>query len=229
MSQLKYPLQIARKHPLFKSLDVEQFDILSDSARLHELRKGETLFLQDCSVDRFFLIIQGGVKLYRVTNDGRETVLNVLGEMECVGEAEIFLDTSGFPFNAAAVDSTRLISFSSHVYKALLQTSNACCLGVIAAMAARLQERSCEIEALSKQTASHRVISFLLSQIEETEHKSEKVEIKLPITKRLIAARLSMQPETFSRIIAGFRQKGLLEVDGNRLSINCLNDLRQMV
>lgn len=227
--RLKFLLPTARQHSLFRAFDNEQFLSLSGSARVHEMKAGDTLYLQEAEIDRFYLIIQGVVKLYRVSCDGREIVLNVFTDKECVGESEIFTDKHTHSTNAAIVENTTLLSFSSQAYKLLLQQSSACCYGVLVEIAARLQEKQNEIEALSQQSATDRVIRFLLSQVKDTDNKKDSVVIKLPLAKRLIAARLSMQPETFSRVITDFKRKGLMDVKGSQLNINCLADLRQMV
>lgn len=224
-----YYLPRVRKHTFFRSFSAEQFDLLTGNIRFHQLKAGSTLYIQDEEVDRFYLLLQGVVKIFRVANDGRETLLELYHDMQCIAASDLFSDTRKYSANAGIVEDAILISFSSCVYKELLLNSSNSCFSVLTEMACSHQHQLNEIDSLSNQSASDRVIHFLLSQIKDTEVKQDAVEIRIPIAKRLIAARLFMQPETFSRILAGFRRQGVLDVQGSRFCINSLTDLRQMV
>ncbi len=226
--QLDQALDVARSHPLFRSLDDDQFCQLYRSARLHELDPGESLFLQDATADRFFLVLSGAVKLYRLTSDGREIVMNLLRELDTVGEAVMFFDKPYYPVNATVEDRAQVLSVSNRAYKDLLRASPDTCFKVMGAMACRLQKRLAEIETLTQQNATQRVVRFLLGLVEESDQKQETVQVTLPVAKRLVAARLAMQPETFSRVIRGFRQRGLIEVSGPILRISSTSALREM-
>lgn len=228
-TDLDQGLTLARQHPLFESLSNNQFKRLVSGAHLHALDAGQPLFMQNETAERFYLIITGTVRLFRLHTDGREIIINVLKSNEIVGEAAMFFDKPCYPVNANAEQKAQLLSFSNRVYKELLETSSSTCFKVMGALACRLQSSLSEIETLTHQTATQRVVRFILGLIEEHNRDKEQVEITLPIAKRLIAARLAMQPETFSRIIHDFRAQGLLEINGPTLLIARTSVLRALV
>lgn len=224
---LKAALEQAHQHPLFHSLDAAQFASLGRTAKLHTLTSGESLFLQGSAATRFFLVLRGAIRLYRLTDDGRELVMNVLHEQDTVGEAVMFFDKPFYPVNATAEEKSQVLSVSNTTYKELLRASSDTCFKVMGAMACRLQQRLGEIETLTQQNASQRVARFLLDLAQEQAPEQLSPVVVLPVAKRLVAARLAMQPETFSRVIRDLRQKGVLDVHGASLTIHSLPQLRQ--
>ena len=78
-------------------------------------------------------------------------------------------------------------------------------------------QRLGEIETLTLQNATQRFALYLIQQLENRAVDSAEIDLQLP--KRLIAARLSMQPETLSRTMARLRQAGLIESRGRHIHI----------
>ncbi len=224
---LEKALPVAREHLMFSALDDEQFARLSARSRLITLQPGEQLFMQGDEAERFYFVYSGCVKLFRLSFCGQEKIVEVINRRETMAEAIMFMERTSYPVNAEAVESSQLIAFSNAIYKQLLTESSHCCFKVMAAMACRLHTRMSEIETLTMQNARHRVGQFLLGLANGMEEG--QVAVRLPVTKRLIAARLAMQPETLSRIMHDFKQRGLLEINGRQLLINDVNGLREMI
>lgn len=223
-AQLRASQQV-RGHTLLSALDDRQFGELMASAKLVHLQARETLFLQGDEAERVFIVLDGSIKFFRLSANGREIVINVLSENDPVAEAAMFMSEKHYPANASAIENCRLLAFNGQVYQHLLRQSTASCFGVMASMATRLQRSMAEIETLTQQDASHRVARFILSLVDDSERGA--VVVKLPVAKQLIAARLAMQPETFSRVIKALKQKGLLQVNGGMLTIPSVTGLRR--
>lgn len=224
--RLRKALQQIRKHPLLLSLSDSQFKELSGSARFVELQSEEILFIQNADAQRFFIILNGNIKLFRLTSEGREIVMNVLGPNSAVGEAAMFMESHHYPVNASAIEGGQMLSLSSETYQRLLMKSSESCFGVLSAIAGRLESSLVEIETLTLKSASHRVIRFLLSLVEGS---TDQEDIKLPVAKQLIAARLAMQPETFSRVMNDLKKRDLLSVRGCHLTILSVSKLKELI
>ena len=80
----------------------------------------------------------------------------------------------------------------------------------------RLHKRLNEIETLTLQNATYRVIRYFLTN--KTESNGETV-VQLPASKRLVAAHLAIQPETFSRILGKLRDEGYIEVHARSIKL----------
>jgi CRP-like cAMP-binding protein len=84
-----------------------------------------------------------------------------------------------------------------------------------------------QIESLTLQNATYRLVAYLLEEIPRDVRTSPEVQLTTP--KGVIASRLAIQPETLSRILAKLRQGGLIEVHGNHITIRNVQALREIV
>lgn len=207
---------LARNNLLFKSLDQERFDWLLGKARQESRIKGDALFSQGEVADRFYLVMSGRIKLYHLSQDGQEKVVEVISAGNTFAEAVMFMEQGRYPVYAEVLENSQLLVFRSKDYRSLLQDSSEMCFKLMSTMARRLHLRMSEIETLTIQNARHRVIRYLLTQLELV--KPANI-IELSMTKRLIASRLAMQPETFSRVIHDLKDQGILTIQGRNLEI----------
>ena len=76
--------------PLFSGLDEAQQASLQQKMGQTTLRRGETLFEEGDLGDRLYIVTEGKVKLGHTSNDGRESLLAVLGPGEILGELTLF-------------------------------------------------------------------------------------------------------------------------------------------
>lgn len=211
----EYGYKLARKNVLFQMLEEDVFNWLLENARQLTLNKGDSLFSQGEKADRFYLVTSGRIKLFHLSVDGQEKVVEVISEGDTFAEAVMFMEKGKYPVHAEALGPAQLIVFNNRDYKAILQDSSDSCFRLMANMARRLHLRLSEIETLTVQNARHRVVRFLLGQLEQTKGTL----IELPMAKRLVASRLAMQPETFSRVIHDLKEQGILDVQGRNLHV----------
>ncbi|MBD9413377.1 Crp/Fnr family transcriptional regulator [Pseudomonas sp. PDM16] len=189
--------QILRSHHLFEPMSDEQLDELLADSQLLNLDKGDILFLQGEPAHSFFFVISGAVKVYRLTPDGQEKVFEVIGERQTFAEAMMLMDTPNYVASAQALGPVQLYRFSNTTYMRLLQSNSRLTFALLGKLCIRLHQRINEIETLSLKNATHRVVRYLLTQLA----RSDSDELELPMARQLIAGHLSIQPETFSRII----------------------------
>jgi CRP-like cAMP-binding protein len=95
----------------------------------------------------------------------------------------------------------------------MLSQSSETCLRLLGEMSQRIRGLVQEIDNLSVQNGRNRLSSYLLQQAGDENH------IRLPIPKAILASRLSIQPETFSRIIKQLKSVSVIAVDGSEIEI----------
>ena len=138
----------------------------------------------------------------------------------------MFMQKSIFPVCAETLEPVHLVSFPNRLMLQLLQENPQSCLHLLGHMSVRLHQRLGELETLTLQNATQRFALFLIQRLDDRSVESADIDLELP--KRLIAARLSMQPETLSRIMARLRTAGLIEIHGRTIRIpsvyNLLNE-----
>ena len=209
--------QILRSHHLFEPLSEEQMDELMSTSQLLNVDKGAPLFRQGEPATAFYFVISGSVKIYRLTPDGQEKVFDVIGERQAFAEAMMLMDTPNYVACAEAIGPTQLYKLSCHTYMQLLLNNNRLAFALIGRLSVRLHQRLNEIETLSLKNATHRVVRYLLTQM--TQLQTTVSSFELPMAKQLIAGHLSIQPETFSRIIRRLTDEHIISQDGRLISV----------
>lgn len=219
--------EIARLHalPLFAGLSVDSLrDLLGDCAvRMHGKRK--TLFLQGDPATHFFVVLSGWVKLFRLRPDGAEVVVEIFGPGESFAEGAMHMP-EGYPVSAEMVEEGRLLAVPTAAFGQRVRQDPNLAISMLASMAVRLKELVNRIEKKETQTAAQRVADFLLkfggpAQMDagtDAGTDAAHVVVLLPYDKQLIANRLGMKPETFSRALSTLRDEGV-HVEGPRAEI----------
>lgn len=207
--------QILRSHHLFEPLSDEQMDDLMKASQLLNLDKGDNLFHQGEPAHAFYFVISGAVKIYRLTPDGQEKVFEVIGNRQTFAEAMMLMDTPNYVASAQTVCPSQVYRFSNTAYMRLLEANQRLAFALLGKLSVRLHQRLNEIETLSLKNATHRVVRYLMTQL--ARHSGDTFE--LPMAKQLIAGHLSIQPETFSRIIRRLIDEGVIDQDGRQITI----------
>ena len=209
--------QILRSHHLFEPLNEEQMDELMSTAQLLSIDKGEPLFRQGEAANAFYFVIAGAVKIYRLTPDGQEKVFEVIGNRQTFAEAMMLMDTPNYVASAEALCPTQLYRIANTTYMRLLQSNSRLTFALLGKLCVRLHQRVNEIETLSLKNATHRVVRYLITQLARLQDGGNSFE--LPMAKQLIAGHLSIQPETFSRIIRRLIDEEVITQEGRLIAV----------
>ena len=116
MANKSFSCDDLRSHHLLAGLNSEQLDAINKTLRLVTLADGEHLFEQGQHADRFYQVINGQVKLYRVSMEGSERVIEVIQPGQTFAEAVIFMEERNYPLNAEAIGNTELMAFDSNTF-----------------------------------------------------------------------------------------------------------------
>lgn len=208
---------------LFARLSDRQLDRVSKHAVRIHLREGGMLFQQNDPADRFYLLLSGQVKLYRLGPAGNEKVIEIITPVGTFAEALMFLERPSYPVGAQALQASEIISIDSQDFARMLRESVDTCFMLMGDMSQRLRGLIREIDDLSLSSATCRVAAYLASK-----STPEGGSFNLDVPKQTLASRLSVQPETFSRIIRSLKEQGVISIDGSRVGISDQRRLQQM-
>lgn len=212
---------------LFASLSDEQLNMMLESGHPFELEQKQLLFEAGQPAEHFYLLRSGQIKLYFLSPSGDEKVIEIIRPGETFAEAITFMEKQAYPVSAEAILSSSLYCFRMKTFRKLLEDSPGTCMRLMADMSRRLRLRVNEINNLTLHNATYRLVIFLLEQIPEG--AVEMAEIHLGTPKSIIASRLSIQPETFSRILSKLAQRGLIKVHVNDITLLDVNGLRSLL
>ncbi|AZC51205.1 Crp/Fnr family transcriptional regulator [Pseudomonas chlororaphis] len=203
-----------RRHHLFSQLPEPVFEEVCAQAMLRRLASHGTLMHQGDPAKRFFLLVSGQVKLYRISGEGQENLVEIIQPGQTFAEALLFSQARFYPVNASALKDSVLISIDGNHYRHALEDQPQVCLAILASMSVHLHQRLKDIDTLTLGSASRRVVSFLLQ-----ERDPRSGEVVLQVSKRLVASKLGIQPETFSRILHRLVDSGLIAMERRTILI----------
>ena len=225
MDPLQQQLAMAaiRRHFLFSNLSDHELETLLGAVKLYELETEQTLFDQEQQADRFFLLADGLIKLYRTAPDGNEKVVEIISPGQTIAEAVMFMRRHAFPVGAQALKPSRVYGIDGATYTEILQHNMDACMRILGDLSMRLHARLNDVVNLTQQNATYRVVHFLASQLPAG--ASDGCTLYLNSPKHVIASRLSVKPETLSRIMSTLTQKGVISVKGREITVNRVKDL----
>ena len=130
----------------------------------------------------------------------------------------IYADPPRYACYAEALKSSEVLMIPIHAYQDLLESNLQYARAALRHYAKRAVSRFHDLEIMTVQSARDRLIRYLIDLLPNG--PEEGGEVELPLPKCLVASRLAMQPETFSRILADLKSNGLVRVNRSRLFIS---------
>lgn len=207
-------IDVLRTAPLLSGLSDAQRRRVAARAMPLTLQEGQWLFSQGDPAERFFAVQKGQVRLFRLSPEGAEKVIEIVAPGQTFAEALMFLNAPRYPVCAAALSGAEVMAIDAKDFAAMLRESVDTCFVVLGALSQRLRALIGEIDNLTLHTAKSRVARYLLSHCPENRRA-----FTLAVPKGVLASRLSIKPETLSRVIKQLTQDGIIEVHGSHITI----------
>ncbi|KAB2962647.1 Crp/Fnr family transcriptional regulator [Zoogloea sp.] len=206
--------------PLFSALSPEDLAHMAAATREKRLQKGDRLFQRGDQPKGFFLVVWGQVKLAFTSAQGNEKVVEILGPLQSFGEAVMFLDQP-YPVLGEALADTLVLHIGAGAVFGQIEQDPRFARKLLAGMSIRLHTMVRDVESYALRSSTQRVIGYLL-QLAESAPCAPKGEhaVELPTSKQVIASRLSLTPETLSRIFHELSDAGLISVQGKHIVIH---------
>ena len=209
--------------PLFSGLDTGEVARIARGTREIHVNKGDILFHKGDSPTGFYLVVYGQVKLAISSSQGSEKVVDILSQGQTFGEAVMFMERPYMVYAQALKDSQLLLIAKNAILDELEKDPK---LGrkMIASLSMRLHHLITDVEAYSLHSGRQRIIGYLLRETTDTDDAA--LTITLPTSKGVIASRLNLTQEHFSRILHELTEAGLIVVEGRRITIPDVPKLR---
>jgi CRP/FNR family transcriptional regulator, dissimilatory nitrate respiration regulator len=207
---------------MFSELQPTQIEQLASGTRELDVFRGGTLFNRGDRAHGFYLLLEGQIKLGVISPQGDEKVIGLIQPGESFGEAVLFLERT-FPIYAQATLDSKVLLITRDAIFDILDNDVTVVRRMLAGISARNRQLVNDIESISLQNSTQRLIGYLL-QISTDSPNPERVQ--LPANKLTIASMLNITPETLSRVMLRLQQAGLIEVNGKEIVITNVLGLR---
>ena|SRR5687767_685683 len=208
-----------KRTKLFEELDEDTLRAVAERAFERRFQKDDVLFVTGEEARGMYVIVEGVVRAYRVSLDGREQVIHVERAGATIAEVPIF-DDGTYPSTAAAEEETITLFLDKHDVRRLCLQHPEITLTALKVLAGRLRRCAELVEALSLREVGQRLARFLLAEARRSGTTTELgIILNLTQTNQQIAARVGSVREVISRAFTRLQHEGLIAFEGRRLII----------
>jgi CRP/FNR family transcriptional regulator, dissimilatory nitrate respiration regulator len=211
--------------PLFEELASEELDRIAVGTTELHVPRGEIVFNRGEPCVGFHLVVYGQVKLAFLSQQGSEKVVEIVAPGYSFGEALMFM-AKPYIVMAQTLSDSLLLHVSKDVVFNEIERDPAFARKMLAGLSRRLHGLMTDVEAYSMQSGTERVIGYLLRHDEDAAQSNAPCVLTLPTSKAIVASRLNVTPEHFSRILHDLSEHGLIVVDGREIRIPDMTRLR---
>ncbi|MBN1211901.1 MAG: Crp/Fnr family transcriptional regulator [candidate division Zixibacteria bacterium] len=208
---------------LCRDLDPDELAALNAIASFRRVKKGEMIFFEGDQAAGFFVLLEGRVRIYKASPDGKEYTLHIINPGQMFAEAVIF-EGETFPANGAALQDSSVAFFPRDKFIALITGSPQISLKMLSALSEFVRQFNRQVEELSLKEVSARLASYFIKKTAGTGNNV----FLLDISKAELARSLGTVSETLSRNLRKMKELGVVRVDGQTITVLDPDRLRKI-
>ena len=180
---------------------------------------GNYIFLEDSEGEQCFFVLEGSVKVTRLSKDGREVILAMLNEGDFFGEMSL-LDGESRSANVIALEKTKVLTLDRNDFIAVVNDYPQIAVQLLKELARRLRKSDRQIASLSLSDAEKRIALCIIRFADEQGViQNGKVSIPKTPIQQDIANMAGTSRETVSRALGLLEKEDLIERNGRELII----------
>lgn len=218
----EHQIKIARSSLLLSNCPDDVALRLLKRAVVRQYSRGQLLFDHGDPAHSVFIVLDGWVKLFRITQSGSEAVVGVFTRGHSFGEAVALRDDT-YPVAAEAATGCEVVQIPSAEILHMMRSHPEVCIAILSSTFVHLHALVAQVEQLKAHTGAQRVAQFLLSLISSDK---DSCTVTLPFDKILIAGRIGMKPESLSRAFSRLKEHGVT-INQNHAEIADVERLRE--
>lgn len=201
-----------QKSELFSGLSSMHREEIKETGTEMTLNKGKTLFWEGEPGQSFFILLEGSIKLFRASEDGREVIVRILTGGEIFGEVVLYVN-EGYPVSSIALETSSLYSISTSAFHKLMEKESFR-NEFISVIMRKQRYLSNRIHYLSAYDVEERFFKFLL------ENYGKQQIYSINLSKKDLASAIGTIPETFSRLIRRLKKRGIIRWEKKELELD---------
>lgn len=202
--------------PFFALMDKAERNIILKAAIIKDYEKRHSLFREGDSVHKFMIIVSGWVKLYNITADGEEIVIDMLARGDVIGYVRIFAGTNS-PFSAKIIEKAQVVEIPFSLIEQRVRANPVLAGQIMTFMTDKINRLWVANSHLSTMKAEQRLSCLLLRL--SSRMTGTGGTFSLPYHKSIIASQLGVELSTLSRVFSKLGAKGVT-YKGSEVRIN---------
>ena len=191
-------------------------DLLAQKkAYFFEVKKDESIFLEDESASFYFQVMSGTVKMSSYSENGQEFIQGIFKAGQSFGEPAIFGDFS-YPNNAIATEKSEIARLPKDIFLELLKENFDIQWKFNSLLSNRLRYKSILLKEISSYCPDH-VIMTLLSYLRDNSSEKDKAQYYVPFTRQQLADMTGLRVETVIRTVKKLQKGGKLDIKQHKI------------
>lgn len=216
-----------RNCQLFVGLPAADISAIAAFTVSKNLGKGDYLFREGARSEGFYIVQKGAINVHRVSAAGKEQTIHLFRPIESFAEASLATDT-GYPANARATEPAMVLLVPKSEFVELLRHRPELALRMLGSMSQHLRVLVGLLDDLTLKDMETRLANWLLKRCPRPLPSGPAI-VQLDRTKRVLAAEMGTTSETLSRTLAKFRDRTLLRVKGNTITLTKPRELQKLL
>ena len=212
-------IELLQSVSIFWDLNENDLGHIADKMVAKHFENGNYIFLEDSEGEQCFFVLEGSVKVTRLSKDGREVILAMLNKGDFFGEMSL-LDGESRSANVIALEKTKVLTLDRNDFIAVVNDYPQIAVQLLKELARRLRKSDRQIASLSLSDAEKRIALCIIRFADEQGViKNGKVSIPKTPIQQDIANMAGTSRETVSRALGLLEKEDLIERNGRELII----------
>ncbi|WP_188207559.1 Crp/Fnr family transcriptional regulator [Alkalibacillus aidingensis] len=220
-------IEFFKQFPIFKDLSYEELLEVGKISHQRSLSRGKRIFNEGEERTAVYFVVSGLIKIYKVSEDGQEQVINLLKSNEMFPHVGFFDDTP-YPATALTLTDAELIVVPIEGFELLLLQKPQISIKVMRVIGKKLLALQERIQHMSTQTVSQRTVSTLIRLSEELgeEREDSSVYVNIPITNTDLANMIGVTRESVNRTFNRLKKEDIMSYNRRKIIIHDLEKLQ---
>ncbi len=216
MSKISANAEDLKLAQLFSDLTEEELSFISGRISLRAFQKDEIILFEEDANEYMYSVLEGEVKVFYMTEEGKESIVAFHGPGESFGEVSL-IDQQTIPATVAAREKAVVLIIGRKDFFDIIQSQPKVMNRLLLLLAGRLRHSWNQVRMLHFKDASFRIMTSLKDLCAERgEPFPEGVLLKLKLTHQNIADMTGLTRETVTRVIDKLKKSDLITMDENR-------------
>ncbi|MDQ0352121.1 CRP/FNR family transcriptional regulator [Alkalibacillus filiformis] len=216
-----------KQFPIFQDLSPEELEEVGKIAHHRKFKKGDIIFREGARRESVYFVIHGLIKVYKVSVDGKEQVINLIHSDEMFPHVGFF-DQTPYPATAITLTDVNVIAVPIEAFENLLLQKPQISIKVMRVMGKKILELQDRIQQMSTQTVFERTVTTLIRITEEMgkHRQDDSIYVHIPITNSDLANMIGVTRESVNRTFNKLRKEELISYNRNEIIVYNMDDLK---
>jgi len=214
--------------PVFTAMDEAELDDVIGRATALRIPKGSAVFEQGETATAFYVLLNGRLKVVKVTPDGQQVVIRFVVPGDIYGIAKA-LNRQDYPATATALVDSVTLAWDMAIWDDFMERHPTFARNVMQMMGQRIQEAHARVKEMSTEEVARRIAHAILRLVDQSGRQiKDGVLVDFPITHQDIAQVSGTTLHSVSRVLSAWEGAGLVTVARKKIVVRDLKGLARV-